>query len=149
MKKPHKILLAVAALVVIATVCALLDRWHGIATERTAALDAQYEEMIYAMVQGQAPEQSTNHPMNRLYRARHEALVAAGYLKTREFPLQHGFESSRASWSFISSFASKFPGVDRQIRSTKPGQPPVFVVCARDRDLLAIKLFIMQNETAK
>lgn len=86
-----------------------------------------------------------DHPMYRLYRERHDALVKAGYLKTREFPMRRGFKSRKASSAFFYRFATNFPGVDVQIRN-RPNLPPVIVVCARDRDLLAIKWFIMQQD---
>jgi hypothetical protein len=86
--------------------------------------------------------------MYELYRERHDALVKAGYLKTREFPMRYGFESGKAKWNFIYQFATNFPGVDVQIRGQRD-QPPVIVVWARDRDLLAIKWFILQQDTRK
>ena len=148
MKTRHKVVLGITTLVVVVGVCLLVQRLADKSAERASALDAQYQEMTYAIVQGQAQEQSTNHPMNRLYRERRDALLKAGYLKTREFPLRHSFESPRASFAFLARFAARFPGIDRQLQSTKTGQPPVLVVCARDSDLVAIKLWVMQNDTA-
>jgi len=149
MKKGPKIILGVTTLIVVILVCLLLGHLVHRAALTAAVLDAQYQEMIFAVVQGKAQEQSTDHPMSRLYRDRREALMKAGYLKTRQFALRHSFESSNAAFAFLARFASRFPGVERQLRTTKPGEPPVFVVCARDFDLVAIKLWIMQNDTGK
>ena len=89
MKTRPKVILGVTTLIVVILVCLLL----GYLGHRAAALDAQYQEMIFAIVQGKAQEQSADHPMNRLYRERRDALMEAGYLKTRQFPLRHSFES--------------------------------------------------------
>jgi hypothetical protein len=140
-KRRHKVIFGIAALIIVA-VSLLMGRL----TDRVAALEVQYRELIYAKVQGQAGERAPDHPMSRLYRERHDALVEAGYLKTREFPMRRGFESRQALTTFFYSFASNFPGADVQVRDVKQDRPPVIVVCARDCDLLAIKWFIMQQE---
>ena len=147
MKTHHKVVLGVMALLVVAAICALVDRWANRAAQSASVLDSQYQEMTYAMVQGQAGEQPTNHPMYVLYQERKDALIKAGYLKTREFPMRRGFESRTASRSFFTRFAKRFPGVGVQIRfNQKSGEPPVITVCAKDSDLPAIKWFIMQED---
>ena len=107
----------------------LVDGWARRAAEQGKALDIQYEELIYAKMQGQAGERSPDHPMAQLYRERHDTLVKASYLKTCEFPLQHGFQSGKASSAFLYRFATSFPDVDVQIQNRRDS-PPVIVVCA-------------------
>ena len=62
--------------------------------------------------------------------------------------MRRGFESRKASNTFLYRFATNFPGVDVQMRN-RPDRPPVIVVCGRDRDLPAIKWFIMQQDIGK
>lgn len=148
MTTQRKWVLGFVVLLVAGAMGVLVDSWADKAAERGRELDVQYGDLIYAKVKGQAGEQPPGHPMYELYRERHDALVKAGYLKTREFPMRHGFESRKASRDFFYQFATNFPGVDVQIRGQRD-QPPVIVVCARDRDLLAIKWFIMQQDAGK
>jgi hypothetical protein len=149
MKARHRVFFGVLASIFVAAVCLLVNRWYERAARERAALDAQYQEMVYAIVKGQAGEQSPDHPMSRLYRERHDALVKAGYLKTREFRLRHPFESSSDSSAFLARFAARFPGTDCKLRARKPGEPPLFTVCAREFDVVAIKLWLIQNDTAR
>src|SRR5690349_16553085 len=143
MRTRSKAIVAVIALAVVAVGILVMDRRADRAFETAAALDAQYREMAYAMVQGQAGEQSPSHPIYRLYRERQDSLLKAGYLKTWEFPMRRGFASRKAVPSFFYRFATNFPGAEVRIRGGQDS-PPVIVVCARDRDILGIRWFIRQ-----
>src|SRR5213593_3986918 len=137
MKTHHKVVLGIFVLIMAIAVCApVVDRWTEMRAKRAAVLDFQYREMTNALVFG-ALEHRTEHPMNRLYHERRDALVKAGYLKKREFPMRQGFESSRAAQAFFWRFASRFPGTEFQLRGAKPPATPMVVAYARDSDLLA------------
>lgn len=139
------ILWIVAVIIVVAAAVPLADRWTESRARRAAVLDFQYREMTNALVSG-ALEQVSSHPMNRLYHERRDSLLKAGYLKKREFPLRYPFESSRAASAFLWRFAARFPGTEFQLRGVKAPASPVFVVYARNSDLVAMKWFIMQND---
>jgi hypothetical protein len=144
--KQRRVVLWVLAVIILAAAAVpLLDRWTESRARKAAILDFQYREMTNALVSG-AMEQVSTHPMNRLYRERRDGLLKAGYLKKREFPLRNRFESSRAANTFLWRFAAQFPGTEFQLRGLKPPAFPVFVVYARDSDLLAMKWFVMRND---
>lgn len=145
MKTRSKTLLAVIGFGLLAFGFVVVDRWSDRAWQRTAVLEAQYREMTYAMVQGQAGEHSPSHPMYRLYQDRKESLLKAGYLKVWEFPMRRGFESRKALPSFFYRFATNFPGAEVRVRG-RPALPPVIEVCARPRDVVRIKWFIMRED---
>ncbi len=146
-KQRRAFLWILAVIIAAAAAVPLIDRWTESRARRAAVLDFQYREMTNALVSG-ALEQISSHPMNRLYHERRDALLKAGYLKKREFPLHHRFESSRAARNFLWRFAARFPGTEFQLRGPKSPATPVFVVYARNGDLLAMKWFIMQNDKA-
>lgn len=146
-KVPRGVLLATAALIIAGAVCVpLIDHWTDMKGQRAAALDSQYREMTNALVSGYALERTKDHPINRLYHERRDALVKAGYLKKREFPLRHRFESSKAAHAFFWRFAARFPGAEFRLSGAKPPATPTLTVYARNSDLLAIKWFITQND---
>jgi len=144
-KQRRAILWIVAVIIVVAAAVPLTDRWTESRARRAAVLDFQYREMTNALVSG-ALEQVSSHPMNQLYHERRDSLLKAGYLKKREFPLRYPFESSRAASAFLWRFAARFPGTEFQLRGVKAPASPVFVVYARNGDLVAMKWFIMQND---
>ncbi len=145
MKRRGKALLVVVGFGLLILGFVAVDRWSDKASQRTAVLEAQYREMTYAMVQGQAGERSPSHPMYQLYQDRKEALLKAGYLKVWEFPMRRGFESRKALPSFFYRFATNFPGAEVRVRG-RPALPPVLEVCARSRDILQIKWFIIRED---
>ena len=150
MKGPRKTLFGIIGLIIVVSVCVrLIDWWTETRAQGRAALDFQYWEMTNALVSGYALERTSDHPINRLYHERRDALVKAGYLKKREFPLRHRFESSKAAQAFFWRFAARFPGAEFQLRGAKPPVTPTLTVYARNSDLLPIKWFITQNDTGE
>jgi hypothetical protein len=145
-----RVVLAIIGLIIaVAASVPLVERWMDMSAHKAAALDSQYREMTNALVFGNALEHTKDHPMNRLYHERRNALLKAGYLKKRELRLRNRFESSQAAKAFFWSFASRFPGTEFQLRGAKPPATPVVVVYARDSDFLSMKWFIMQHDKAK
>jgi hypothetical protein len=95
-------LIGIVGLIVAIAICVrLIDRWTERKAQGRAALDLQYWEMTNALVSGYALERTSDHPINRRYHERRDALVKAGYLKEREFPLRHRFESSKTAQAFF------------------------------------------------
>jgi len=144
-KQRRAILWVIVVIIAIAAAVPLTDRWTERRARQAAVLDFQYREMTNALVSG-AGEQVSSHPLNQLYRERRDSLLKAGYLKKREFQLRYRFESSRAASAFLWRFAARFPGTEFQLRGAKPPEAPVFVVYARNSDLVAMKWFVMQND---
>jgi hypothetical protein len=150
LKAPHKMLLGMIGLMIAIAICVrLIDRWTERKAQGKAALERQYWEMTNALVSGYALERTRDHPINRLYHDRRDALVAAGYLKKHEFPLRHKFDSSKAAHTFLWRFAARFPGAEFQLSGAKAPTTPTLTVYARNSDLLAIKWFITQNDTSE
>jgi len=123
--KARRKALAIIGLIIAGVLCVrLIDRWTEARAQERAALDFQYWEMTNALVFGYALERTSDHPINRLDHERRDALVKAGYLKKREFPLRHRFESSKAAHAFFWRFAARFPGAEFRFSGVKPPATP-------------------------
>ena len=103
----------------------------GIAFEKAAALEAQYQDMTNAHTV--ASEVAPDHPTARLWRERRAALLETGYIETRELRMRHSLAAKGAVWDFFVAFQTRFPGVERSVRDAKSDQP-VVVVTARKSD---------------
>jgi hypothetical protein len=117
--------------------------------ERAAAMEAQYRNMTNAYPI--AAEMAPDHPTARLWRERRAALLAGGYIETREFELPRPLAAKGAVNAFFAAFHSRFPGVECSVRAPKSDEP-VLVVTARKSDLGLfgdIKSFARQYEPTK
>ena len=109
--------------------------------EKSAALEAQYQEMTAAYPV--AGESLPDHPTRKLWEERRAALLKAGYIETRELPL-NPLTAKGAIRTFFAAFQARFPGVECSIRALN-SDAPVLVVTARKSDLRLlgnIELFV-------
>jgi len=74
-----------------------------------------------------------DHPTHKRWKECKAALLKAGYIETREFPLGPGADKG-ATKAFFKAFQARFPGVECSVRAVN-SPAPVFVVTARKRDL--------------
>jgi hypothetical protein len=115
------------------------------ALERAAAHETQYREMTNAYPM--AGELLQDHPIRKRWEECRAALLEAGYIETREFPLRP-LTAKGATKAFFTAFHARFPGVECSVRDAK-SDAPALVVTARKSDLRLfgdIKLFASQYD---
>ena len=113
---------------------------------RATTIEGQCRDMTNAYQA--ASETAREHPTHRLWAERMAALMAAGYIETRELRMRHSLAAEGAVWDFFVAFNSRFPGLERSVRDAKSDQP-VVMVTARKSDFGAIERFVTQYEPSK
>lgn len=115
--------------------------------EKAAVNQARYIEMTNAY--HIAAEVLPEHPARRIYEERKTALLADGYIETRELPFRHRFASRESSKAFFTNFLAHFAGLEFSFRNPKSEETPMLTVTARKSDFSAIEQFIRQHDTGK
>jgi hypothetical protein len=116
---------------------------------QAAANEARYREMTNAAPL--AGEVLPDHPVRRLWEERRAALLASGYIETRDFPMQDRLSGKGAANAFFSAFHSRFPGVECSVNGAKTDQA-VVTITARKNDfgpLGSIERFVRQYQPPK
>ena len=116
---------------------------------QAAANDARYREMTNAAPL--AGEVLPDHPVRRLWEERRAALLASGYIETREFPMQDRLSGKGAVNAFHSAFHSRFPGVECTVKDPKTDQA-IITITARKSDfgpLGSVERFVRQYQPPK
>ena len=135
----------VTALFVVSQIIFLprLARWIDSRAEpkfaQAAALEAQYRDMTNAFPI--AAEMPSEHPTARLWRDRREALLAAGFIETREIALKQKPTSKSWAWNFRKQFAARWPGVECTLKFHE-NAPPTAAVTVRRDEVRAVERFL-------
>lgn len=132
----------VLAALIIPRLVRRIDSTFGSIQENAAAQAALFHDMTNAY--RMASEMSPDHPVARRWRECRTQLLAAGYLETRELPLQARLDAKGAAWTFQKAFYGRFPGLECTVRGAKSGQA-VAIITAPKTDfgpLGAIERFV-------
>ena len=115
--------------------------------EKAAVNESRYIEMTNAY--RIAAEVLPEHPARRLYEERKAALLADGYIETRELQFKHRFASRESSKTFFTNFLAHFAGLEFSFRNPKTEDMPMITITARKGDFNAIEQIIRQHDTGK
>jgi hypothetical protein len=88
-----------------------------------------------------AAEMMPDHPTARVWRERREALLAAGFIETREMAMKQKPTDKNWAWNFRKQFAARWPGVECSLRFHKEAPPTATVTVRRD-EFRAVERFL-------
>jgi len=106
--------------------------------------EALYHDMtnLYPM----AGELMADHPIHVRWKECRTKLLEAGYLETREVPIQDRLIAKGATWRFMLAFQKRFPGTECGVRAPKTDQAVAIITGPRGNFGLfgSIEAFVRQ-----